>query len=432
MTWQNWAGTERADPARVVSPSSTQEVCDAVRAAVRDGLGVKAVGAGHSFSGAAVAPGVQLLPDRLDAVHEVDRASSLVRVGAGMPLHRLTPLLAEHGLALEILGDIDRQTVGGAVSTGTHGSGERFGSISTQVRALELVLGDGSVVTCSPTQRPELFAAARVGIGALGVMTSVTLQCVPLYALHAVDAKMPMEQLLEEVDELAAANDHFELFWFPHTSTALTRRFERLPGDAPLRPMSTLARLLDDEIATNVGLEALLRVGTRVPRLVPGITSLVTRAISARDFTDLAPQVFASRRDVRFREGEYFVPRDALVPALRELWRWVEEHDEPVSFPFEIRFVRSDDIWLSPAYERESAVVAFHQYHRMPHERWFSVCEDVLGAADGRPHWGKMHRLDASALRPLYPRFDDALAVRDEIDPGRVFANPYLERVLGP
>ncbi|MCM3556458.1 FAD-binding protein [Janibacter melonis] len=391
MTWQNWAGTERADPARVVSPSSTQEVCDAVRAAVRDGLGVKAVGAGHSFSGAAVAPGVQLLPDRLDAVHEVDRASGLVRVGAGMPLHRLTPLLAEHGLALEIIGDIDRQTVGGAVSTGTHGSGERFGSISTQVRALELVLGDGSVVTCSP-----------------------------------------MEQLLEEVDELAATNDHFELFWFPHTSTALTRRFERLPGDAPLRPMSTLARLLDDEIATNVGLEALLRVGTRVPRLVPGITSLVTRAISARDFTDLAPQVFASRRDVRFREGEYFVPRDALVPALRELWRWVEEHDEPVSFPFEIRFVRSDDIWLSPAHERESAVVAFHQYHRMPHERWFSVCEDVLGAAGGRPHWGKMHRLDASALRPLYPRFDDALAVRDEVDPGRVFANPYLERVLGP
>lgn len=196
--------------------------------------------------------------------------------------------------------------------------------------------------------------------------------------------------------------------------------------------MSTLARLLDDEIATNVGLEALLRVGTRAPRLVPGITSLVTRAISARDFTDLAPRVFASRRDVRFREGEYFVPRDALVPALRELWRWVEEHDEPVSFPFEIRFVRSDDIWLSPAYERESAVVAFHQYHRMPHERWFSVCEDVLGAAGGRPHWGKMHRLDASALRPLYPRFDDALAVRDEVDPGRVFANPYLERVLGP
>ena len=196
--------------------------------------------------------------------------------------------------------------------------------------------------------------------------------------------------------------------------------------------MSTLARLLDDEIATNVGLEALLRVGTRAPRLVPGITSLVTRAISARDFTDLAPQVFASRRDVRFREGEYFVPRDALVPALRELWRWVEEHDEPVSFPFEIRFVRSDDIWLSPAYERESAVVAFHQYHRMPHERWFSVCEDVLGAAGGRPHWGKMHRLDASALHPLYPRFDDVLAVRDEVDPGRVFANPYLERVLGP
>ncbi|GGR47434.1 L-gulonolactone oxidase [Nocardioides luteus] len=432
MSWQNWAGTARADPARVVAPASTEAVVAAVKEASRDRLKVRMIGSGHSFTGAAVAPGVQLVPDRLDGVHSVDRESGLVTVDAGIPLHRLNPILAGHELAMEILGDIDRQTLAGAISTGTHGSGAAFGNISTQVRGLELVLADGSVVQCSATERPELFEAARVSFGALGVITKVTLQCVPLYALHAVDAAAPLDEVLDGVDDLVAANDHFEFFWFPHTTTALARRFNRLPGDTELRPMSRLVQTLDDRIVTNVGFEAMLRVGTRFPRLVPGITRFVTKAISARDFTDLAPNVFASERNVRFREGEYFVPRDALVPALRELKRWVDTHDEPVSFPFEVRFVRHDDIWLSPAYERDSAVVAFHQYHRMPHERWFSVCEDVLGAAGGRPHWGKMHRLDASALREVYPRFDDFVALRDRLDPTGIFANPYLDRLLGP
>ena len=431
VTWQNWARTERAHPARVVTPRSTDEVAAEVKQAARDGLTVKAVGSGHSFNGVAVAPGVQLLPDRLDGVHSIDRGTGLVAVDAGMPLHRLNPLLARHGLAMEILGDIDRQTIAGAVSTGTHGSGAAFGSISTQVRGLELVLADGSVVQCSATERPDLLEAARVSIGALGVITKVTLKCVPLYALHAVDAPMPLDDVLDRVDDLVADNDHFEFFWFPHTRTALTRRFERLPGDTDLHPMSAFTRTVDDRIVTNVGFEALLRAGTRFPRLVPGITRFVTRAVSSRDFTDLAPHVFASQRNVRFREGEYFVPRAALVPALRELKQWVDAHDEPVSFPFEVRFVRHDDIWLSPAYDRDSAVVAFHQYHRLPHERWFGICEDVLGAVGGRPHWGKIHRLDAAGMRERYPRFGDFVALRDGLDPSRVFANPYLERVLG-
>jgi L-gulonolactone oxidase len=431
-TWQNWARTEQVNPVRVVAPGSADEVAAEVKKAARDGLAVKAVGSGHSFSGAAVAPGVQVLPDRLDGVHATDRATGLVTVDAGIPLHRLNSILAQHGLAMEILGDIDRQTIAGAVSTGTHGSGAAFGSISTQLRGLELVLADGSVVQCSATERPELFEAARVSIGALGVITKVTLQCVPLYALHAVDAPMPLDEVLDQVDDLVAGNDHFEFFWFPHTATALTRRFERLPGDTDLKPMSAFTRTVDDRIVTNVGFEAMLRAGTRFPRLVPGITRFVTRALSARDFTDLAPHVFASQRNVRFREGEYFIPRAALVPALRELKQWVDTHDEPVSFPFEVRFVRHDDIWLSPAYDRDSAVVAYHQYHRMPHERWFGICEDVLGATGGRPHWGKMCRLDATGMRERYPRFGDFVALRDELDPTRMFANPYLDRVLGP
>lgn len=430
--WRNWSGTEYATPARITRPDHTDAVAEVVRQAVAEGLGVKAIGAGHSFTGAAVAPGVQIRPDRLDQVIDVDPDSGLVSVGSGMPLHRLNLILAGHGLAMEILGDIDRQTIAGAISTGTHGSGARFRSIANQVRALELVLADGSVVTCSPNRQPRLFEAARIGLGSLGVITAVTLQTVPLYALRAVDTKMPLELTFEALDDLVADHDHFEFFWFPHSTTALTRRFTRLPADTQLAPQSLLMRTFDDRLVTNVGLGALLRVGTHFPSRVPAITRLITRAVSGREFTDLAPKVFATARNVRFREGEYAIGRDRVLDVLRELRDWVDTHDEPISFPFEVRFARADDIWLSPAHEQDVAYIAFHQYHRMPHERWFSVCEDILGAAGGRPHWGKMHRLAAPELAGRYRKFADFVALRDELDPSGVFANDYLDRVLGP
>src|SRR5262245_26184478 len=237
-TWRNWAGTEAVTPVRVLTPRSTEDVVAAVKGAVREGIGVKAVGSGHSFTGAALAPGVQLRPHGMERLIEVDGESGLVTVEAGIPLHRLNPLLAEHGLALETMGDIDRQTIAGATATGTHGSSRLFGGISTQIRGLELVTGDGSVITCSPAERSEIFEAARISVGALGIVTKVTLQCVPLYALRAVDAKADLDQTLAGLDSLVDSNDHFEFFWFPHTSVALTRSFERLPGDTELRPLS--------------------------------------------------------------------------------------------------------------------------------------------------------------------------------------------------
>ncbi|MFE0701038.1 D-arabinono-1,4-lactone oxidase [Streptomyces sp. NPDC058872] len=429
--WRNWAGNEEARPRRVLRPASTEEVAAAVKDATRSGLRVKAVGAGHSFSAVAVAPDVQLRPDRLDGVSSIDPRTGLVTVGAGMPLWKLTPLLAAQGLAMENLGDIDRQTVSGAISTGTHGSGARFGGIATQVRALELVLADGSVTTCSADEHPELFAAARVGLGALGVITRVTLQCVPLFALHAHDVAMPVADVLADIDGFAADNDHFEFFWFPHSGTALTRRFRRLPATVPLKPIGAFARRLDETVS-GLGFEGLNRIGTRFPGLVPPITRFAARAMSSREWTDLSHRVFASVRDVRFHEGEFAVPREHAGDALRELKRWIDAHEEKVSFPLEVRFAAADDIWLSTAQGRDTCYIAFHQYHRMPYRRYFRACQDILGSYGGRPHWGKMHDLDAADLRPRYPHFDGFVALRDALDPTGAFTNPYLDRVLGP
>ncbi|WP_439681153.1 D-arabinono-1,4-lactone oxidase [Embleya sp. MST-111070] len=429
-TWHNWAGTEQARPTRVVSPRDTEEVAATVAGAVRDGRRIKAIGSGHSFSPVAVAPDVQMRMDHLDRF-DVDRAGELVTVGAGMPLWRLNPLLAEHGLAMEILGDIDRQTVSGAISTGTHGSGVRFGGIATQVRALELVLAEGPPTRCSPDERPELFAAARVGLGALGVITEVTLQCVPSFALHARDTAMPVARVIDEMHQLADTNDHFEFFWFPHSDVALTRRFTRLPATAPLRPIGTLTRHIDKTL-NGPGFETICRVGTRFPGTVRPLARFAAKAMSTREWTDVSYRVFASPRDVRFLEGEFAIPRELAAEALREIKRWIDRSDEGVSFPLEVRFAAADDIWLSTAYGRETCYIAFHQYHRMPHQRYFGACRQILADFGGRPHWGKMHDLDVDSLRPRYERFDDFTALRDTVDPGGVFANAYLDRVLGP
>jgi len=430
--WRNWSGRLQASPARVVVPSHADEVAMAVKAAARDGLRVKPLGAGHSFSEIAVPDGVALRLDRMDRLVALDRASGLVTVQGGITLHALNPLLAGAGLALTNMGDIDRQTIAGATATGTHGTGIRFGGISTQIRAMELVLADGSRVRCAPDERPDLFAAARVGLGALGVVTEVTLQCEPRYVLRSVVEPMPLEQALDELPDRVERNDHFEFFWFPHSTTALTTTNTRLPGDAPRRPVGRLRDLLENDLLTNRVLELAMRLGTRVPAAIPRITRAITAGVSESETVDYSYKVFASRRETRFNEGEFAIPRAAVVDVLREIKHWVDTHDERISFPFEVRFVAEDDIWLAPTYRRNSAYIAFHQYHRLPYQRFFDAMGQILADVGGRPHWGKMHTLDAEALRPRYPRFDDFVALRDRLDPTGVFTNDYLDRVLGP
>lgn len=429
--WRNWGRTESAVAAEVAAPRSVDDVVAAVRRAEVRGLPVKAVGSGHSFTGIAVTDGMRLHLGELDRVLDVDTAGGLVTVEAGIALHRLSEVLWEHGLALTNLGDIAVQTIAGAVSTGTHGTGATFGGIATQLRGLQLVLADGSVVRCSADERPDLFAAARVGLGALGVVTAVTLQCEPTFALRAVETPARLSDVLADLDGHVDGNDHFELYWFPHTDRVLTKAHNRAVLADGLRPLGAARAWVDDELLSNHVFEVVNRLGRRAPRLVPAINQVSARALTARDFTDRSYRVLTTRRAVRFREMEYAVPRGQLTDVLRAVQRWVDAHDERISFPVEVRFAAADDIWLSNAYARETAYVAAHQYVGTPYGRYFDAVEQILLDAGGRPHWGKLHSLDAGALRERYARFDDFVALRDELDPTGRFTNPYLRRVLG-
>lgn len=425
-TWVNWAGTVEVSPAAVVTPGTVHELQDAVRAAPGR---VKPVGGGHSFTPIAATDGLLVRLDRLSGVEQVDRSARTATVLAGTRLHDLNLELWQHGLALSNLGDIDVQTLSGAISTGTHGTGARFGGLATQVRSADLVTASGELLHCAAGS--DVLAAARIGLGALGVLARVTLQCEPAFVLRAVERPATLDVTLDEFEQTTAMHDHAEFYWFPHTGRVLTKCNDRLPLGSETRPLSRARAWFDDEFLSNTLFEGINRLGTLRPAVIPRLNRISARALSARRYTDRSYRVFCSRRRVVFREMEYAIPRAALPGALREIDAAVRRSGEQVAFPVEVRVAAADDVWLSTAYGRDTAYVAVHQYHRRPHERYFGLVEAIMRAADGRPHWGKLHTRRAADLQPMYPRFDAFLELRDRLDPGRRFGNPYLEQVLG-
>ncbi|MCW2598622.1 MAG: FAD-dependent oxidoreductase [Frankiales bacterium] len=428
-TWQNWAGNQAMSPAQVAHPSGAEEIAQTVKEAAAVGRRVKAIGSGHSFTSIGLTDGLLLQLDRHDRLLSADATTGLVTVEAGLPLHQLNALLMERGLGLTNMGDIDVQTVAGAISTGTHGTGRDSGSIAHQVVALELVLADGSIVSCSRAERPELFEMARVGLGALGVVSSVTFQAEKAFALRAEDRPMPLDEVLEGFEDLVAANEHFEFFWFPHTRMALTKRNNRV---TELEPLSRTRAWVDDKLLSNHVFSLTCRLGSLAPRLIPGINKIVARALTARTYSDLAPHVFTSPRRVRFCEMEYAIPRADLPAVFRELVGLPERLGEHISFPVEVRVAPADDIPLSTASGRDTAYIAVHVFRGTRYDRYFNAVESLVAGVGGRPHWGKLHNLDAAELQRRYPRFQDFQAVRRSVDPQGLFRNAYLDKVLGP
>jgi L-gulonolactone oxidase len=426
--WRNWTGDQVCRPAAIERPASSADVAAAVRRARERGLAVRVAGAGHSFTEAALTDGVMLNLERMARVVEADRGSGLVRAEAGISLELLNARLASLGLALENLGDVDVQTLGGALSTATHGTGARLRNMSAQVEAVELVTGDGEVREIDGDDG-ELLRAARVGIGALGVITAVTLRTVPAFTLRRVDEPRPVADVLASLDERADANDHFEFFVFPHTETALV--IERNRTEEPPRPRSRARAWADDVLVSNHALALLARAGRRFPGANPALARFATRVLTRTERIDTSDEIFASERRVRFTEMEYAVPRERGAEALRRVLELVRERRIEVFFPIEFRIVAADDALLSPAHERPTAYLAVHQFEGMEWRPYFEAVEAIMRDCEGRPHWGKRHFQSAETLAPLYPRWDRFQAARAELDPAGTFANEYVTRVLG-
>lgn len=430
-TWQNWGRSARVRPQSVEFPASADAVQRSVQAALSRGRRIKAVGSGHSFTGIAIAPDVLLDLSDLTGLVSVDAQRRRVTLRAGTRLHQIPGLLAPHGLAMENLGDIDRQTIAGAISTGTHGTGAAFGGISTQIVGATLVTGTGELLRVTEAENAELLPAVALGLGALGILVEVTVQCVPAFLLDATERPEPLLDVLDGLDDRVAATDHFEFYWFPHTDVALTKSNTRLPESAVRSPLPVVGKWVDETLLANGVYRAVCGLGARVPAIVPPFSRLAVTLTGNRDYTDRSNRVFTQRRTVRFREMEYALPAAAARPAFDEMRALIRARGWRISFPVEVRFAAADDRWLSTAHERDSAYIAVHRYWREDPTEYFTAVEQIMLAHDGRPHWGKMHTLDAEALRVRYPRFDDFVTLRDRLDPQRAFQNAYLERVLG-
>jgi len=428
--WRNWTRDQRCTPAVVERPRTRQALVEAVQRATERGLSARATGSGHSFTEVPLTDGVMIRIEALNGLLDADRESGLVKVEAGITLGDLSVALWDLGLALENLGDIDRQTLAGAISTATHGTGARFRNLSAQVESLELVLADGSVIELSQNEDQDALLAARVGLGALGVIYSVTLRTVPAFVMRRLDSPRPLDETLAAVDELAERNEHFEFYVFPYTDTALLIERNRLDG--PPKPRGRVSAYVNEILIENYAMDVLARIGRRFPAAIPRIARFASRRFSRAERTDRSYRVFASERRVRFTEMEYALPRERGSEAVRRVLELVRKRRLPVGFPIEFRVVAPDDAFLSTAYGRETAYVAVHQYQGAPWEPYFRGVEEIMREYEGRPHWGKRHFHTAETLARLYPRWRDFQKVRARLDPEGRFQNAHTERVLGP
>jgi L-gulonolactone oxidase len=428
--WRNWAGNQECAPAAIEAPSTEEELVQVVRGAAEAGQHLKVVGTGHSFTGIALTDGRLVRLDNYQRILSADRETMQVTVEAGIKLQRLYDELWARGLALPNAGDIAYQSISGAVSTSTHGTGREFGGLAVQIAGLRLISGTGEIIDCSPEKEPELFRVARVGLGALGVVSMITLQCVPAFHLRAQEGPMRVDQVIEDLDELISGNEHFEFFWVPHTGWALTKRNNRT--DQPLTGRGGRFReWRTDMLMGNYVFGALCRLGRLRPQSIPRIMRLLPGS-GPIDYVDRSYRVFASPRTVRFYEMEYEIPIEAVKEAFGRVRKYIEDSGIMLSFPIEVRFTAPDDIPLSTASGRASAYIAVHVFEGTQYHAYFEAVEDIMDDYGGRPHWGKLHFQTAESLAPRYPQWDAFQAARKRVDPNGMFANPYLDRVLGP
>jgi FAD-linked oxidoreductase len=428
--WTNWARQQRCAPETIERPGSEDELASVIADAARRGVRIRVAGAGHSFTDAACTDGAMLDLRGMSRLVDADPASGLVTVEGGAIIGDLAAALAERGLALENQGDIDVQTIAGAIATATHGTGARFANLGARVEGVRIVTATGDAVDLDRSSDPDGLLAARASIGALGAISRLKMQTVPAFTIHRIDEPRRLAEVLERLDEVVAGNDHFELFAIPHSDSCLTLTSRR--GTDEPRPRPWLKAFVEDELITNGVLGAFMRLGRAFPSTTPWIGRTIARLLSRSEHLDWSHRIYAHERRVRFTEMEYALPRAHAREALERVMQVVVRHGFPVAFPIELRFAAADDAFLSTANGREAAYIAVHQYIGMEFETYFRAVEAIMDDYDGRPHWGKRHYKTASTLADLYPDWDRFAAVRARLDPGGVFSNDYTDRVLGP
>ncbi|MEK3746285.1 D-arabinono-1,4-lactone oxidase [Brevibacillus sp. FSL K6-0770] len=426
--WSNWTGNVQSQPRHIAMPQSLDEVISVVRACKADGTRIRVVGSGHSFTRLVQTEECLLSLDRLQGIVHVDQEQQTVEVWAGTKLKTLGALLHQAGYSQENLGDINAQSIAGAVSTGTHGTGIQFGSVSTQVVGLTVVTASGEVLEVSEQSHPDLFKAMQVSLGLLGIIVRVKLRVLPAYRLRYQSHRMPLDECLSSLDTFKQSHRHFEFYTFPYSDTVQVKFMNETSEPSSANQQWSYMK----KMVVENGLFWLLSESCRLrPTLTQSVSKLSAQSVPNVNESGYSHELFATPRLVRFYEMEYCIPAEHMGEAIKEMRQAIEQERFAVHFPLECRYVKQDDIWLSPAYERDSAFIAVHMYKGMPYEAYFARMEQIFRRFGGRPHWGKMHNMTAEHLHQVYPRLPDFLAIRAQLDPDGMFVNPYLSELFG-
>ena len=426
--WSNWSGGVTCKPKRVIAPKDEVELAAAIRNA--DG-GVRAPGTGHSFTPVAGTDGTLIDLAAFTGLKSADRERQTARFGAATPLWAVGPELHGQGLGLKNMGDIDRQTLGGVVGTGTHGTGATLKSFSAEVAGFRLILADGLVLECSPSENADVFEAGRCSLGTLGVMTEIAMHARPAYKLIEKDFLLPIDDLFGRLDSLVANNRHFEFFWFPYSDRAVCKSLNETNDAAPEPRSAEAMRERGDKGSADQQTFALINeVLPFAPFLLKPAHRLFSQLMPGTGRVRWSHEAFPSPRTVRFNEMEYAVPREKGPDCLKEIVAAIRGRRINTGFPIEFRTVAADDVWMSPFYQRDSATIAVHQYRRVDTRPLFETCEAIFRRYEGRPHWGKRHTRSAAELESLYPQYGAFRALRRKLDPTTKFLNAHLRAIF--
>jgi len=427
-TWFNWSGGLRCNPKVVLAPKNEVELAAALRMSPAP---IRVPGTGHSFTPVCTSDGTLIDLSKFAGLRGVDVAAQTATFGAATPLWAVGPALHPHGLGLKNMGDIDRQTLAGVVGTGTHGTGATLKSLSADVAGFQLMLAHGQMLNCTAHENADVFATGRCSLGLLGVMTEITMQARPAYKLVEKNFLLTPEELFRDLDRLIAENRHFEFFWFPYAEHVVCKSLDESTAVGPVPRTIDEMRARGERTSGDGRAFAFINEALPfMPFLLKPAHRLFSQLMPVSDRTRWSYEIFPSPRTVRFNEMEYAVPREKGPECLKEIVATVRATKINTGFPIEYRTVAADDVWLSPFFERDSATIAVHQYHRVDTARLFSACEAIFRRFKGRPHWGKRHTCGAAKLETLYPKFNDFRALRRRLDPGGKFLNPYLRAMF--
>lgn len=426
---KNWSRNVEWNPSEIIYPSSEEEIQDVVLKAIQHNKKIRVIGSGHSFTPLCSTNEILISLDKYQGKVAINKEKNLATVKAGTKLSLLGELLFKEGLAMENLGDINVQSIAGAISTGTHGTGVGLKSISNQVVALKFVNGKGEIIECSEINNVELFKAAQVSLGCLGIITEITIQCVPAYKLSLQNKKEKLNDVLISLDQKNSQNRNFEFYWIPYTNTAWTKTSNIVEDSEPDK--INFFNYWTEYVLENYVFKVFCEFAKLFPSQNKTVANITAASISNVKKTYYSHKVYATQRLVKFHEMEYNIPSEAYKDAFKDIQKIVNSKKFNIHFPIENRWVKGDDVYMSPAYGRDSAYIACHVYNKKEYKAYFAALEEIFKAYNGRPHWGKMNTFTTQDVINMYPKFDVFLQKRKEHDPENIFVNPYIKTLFG-